>query len=205
MDVQPSVDAGEPASVAGPAGVLGCSDGTREGFRDVVHWPSIAGCEGAFTRPGVLGKPDLAPTCSRRAGNSGLDPGGVGCNAADLCAGGWHLCRNPDDVAAHSASGGCEGAVVAGEPRFFLVAAGASPMGICAPDPSASNDLHGCGGVGQAEAETCAPLSRRMGFADCLATGGVWSCGQSDADSLGEAALVTKPGLGMGGALCCKD
>jgi hypothetical protein len=129
----------------------------------------------------------------------------VGCSAADLCAAGWHLCRNPDDVAAHSSSGGCEGAVVAGEQRFFLVAVGASPMGICAPDGTASNDLHGCGGLGQAEAETCAPLSRRMGFADCLATGGTWSCGQSDADSLGEAALVTKPGLGLGGALCCKN
>jgi hypothetical protein len=205
IDAQPAVDEGEPAGVVGPASVVGCADGTREGFRDVPHWPDIAGCAGAFQHAGLMGTPDLAPTCSRRAGDTGLDVAGTGCTAADLCAPGWHICRGSADVAAHSASGGCEGAVAIGEPRFFAVAAGASPMGICSPDLTASNDLHGCGGLGQPEAETCAPLSRRMGFADCLATGGVWSCGASDADNLREAAIVTKPGPAMGGVLCCRD
>jgi hypothetical protein len=77
-------------------------------------------------------------------------------------------------------------------------------MGICSSDPLASNDLHGCGGLGQPETQGCAPLSRRMGFADCLATHGVWNCGSQD-DSLQESKVVTKPGTALGGVLCCKD
>ena len=197
-------DAGEPPGVAGAPIVVGCSDGTREGFRDVTNWPNIAGCAGAFDQPGVLGAPDLAPACNLEAGDTSTNPKGAGCNAADLCAQHWHLCRDGADVTRSSPTGDCESCVPAGEPRFFLVATGASPIGMCSPDNLAANDLHGCGGLGQPESDTCAPLARRMGFADCLATHGVWSCG-SDADSLREATLVTKSEITMGGALCCKD
>ncbi len=196
----PAVDAGEPPGVRGVPTLVGCSDGTREGFRDVGQWPDIAGCAGAFDQPGVLGSP--APACNRQAGDTGGNPAGMGCSAADLCAERWHLCRNAADVAQHSPDG-CESCVPAGEPRFFLVAAGASTMGICSPDPEAGNDLHGCGGLGQPESDACAPLVRRMGFADCEATV-AWSCGTS-ADNLREAAVVTKPKIAMGGALCCRD
>jgi hypothetical protein len=198
------LDVGEPPGVAGAPIVVGCSDGTREGFRDVLDWPSIAGCAGAFDQAGVMGSPDVLPVCYLQAGDTSANPTGAGCNAADLCATRWHLCRDSADVAKHSPTGDCEGCVPAGEPRFFLVASGASPMGICSPDPRAENDLHGCGGLGQPESDTCAPLARRMGFADCLATQGVWSCG-SAVDSLREAAVVSKPGPTLGGVLCCKD
>ena len=204
VDAQPPIDVGEPPGVYGAPSLIGCADGTREGFRDYADWPGIAGCAGAFDQPGVIGAPDLPATCERAAGDTGNNQAGKGCSAADLCATGWHLCRNPDDVARHSASGGCEGCVQAGERRFFLVASGASAMGICTPDPTASNDLHGCGGLGQPESDACAPLSRRMGFADCQATGGVWWCGDAQ-DSLREALVVIKPGAGLGGALCCRD
>jgi hypothetical protein len=107
-------------------------------------------------------------------------------------------------VEARSPSG-CEGCTAAGEPRFFAVAGGASTMGICSPEREAANDLHGCGGYGQPESAGCAPLTRRMGFADCLASHGVWSCGNAPADSTHEAAIVTKPGIGLGGVLCCRD
>jgi hypothetical protein len=196
-----AVDVGEPPGVGGAPLLVGCSDGTREGFRNVAHWPAIAGCAGAFDQPGVIGSP--APSCDRQAGDTSVNPAGIGCGAPDLCAEHWHLCRDGVDVAQHSPTGGCESCVPAGEPRFFLVAAGASSMGICSPDREASNDLHGCGGLGQPESDACAPLLRRMGFADCLATG-AWSCGTAS-DSLREAAVVTKPGLAMGGALCCRD
>jgi hypothetical protein len=199
----PALDVGEPPGVVGLPPAVGCSDGTREGFRDVLHWPNIAGCAGGFEQPGVLGSPTPSSACYQ-AGDSSLNPNGIGCGAADLCAAEWHVCGGAADVARHSPTGDCESCVLPGELRFFLVAAGASPMGICTPDPEAANDLHGCGGLGQPESDACAPLVRRMGFADCLATRGVWHCG-GEPDSLREAAIVTKPGVGMGGVLCCKN
>jgi hypothetical protein len=203
-DAPPAIDAGEPPGVPGAPDIVGCSDGTREGFRDYINWPDIAGCAGAFDQAGVVSSPDIQPTCELLAGDTNSNHDGLGCTAADLCAANWHVCRNGDDVAKHSPTGDCESCVPAGETRFFLVASGASPMGICSPDSQAVNDLHGCGGLGQPEAPNCAPLSRRMGFADCLATNGVWNCGGPD-DSLQEAKVVTKSGTTLGGVLCCKD
>jgi hypothetical protein len=203
-EVPPAIDVGEPSGKPGAPDIVGCSDGTREGFRDYTNWPDIAGCAGAFDQAGVVGSPDIQPTCDLLAGDTNSNHAGKNCSAADLCAANWHVCRNSGDVAKHSPTGDCESCVPAGEPRFFLVASGASSMGICSPDPQAANDLHGCGGLGQPEAQACAPLSRRMGFADCLATNGVWNCGGPD-DSLREARVVTKSGATLGGVLCCKD
>jgi hypothetical protein len=198
-----AADAGEPPGLAGAPLAVGCADGTREGFRNLDRWPVIAGCSGAFGQAGVVGSPDLSRTCGHPAGDTATQPTDPDCSAADLCAAGWHVCRNAAEVAQRSGSG-CEGCVPAGEPRFFLVAAGASTMGVCSPDPQAANDLHGCGGLGQAESDGCAPLSRRLGFADCLTTDGVWSCG-GVADSTREAAVVTKTQTTLGGVLCCRD
>jgi hypothetical protein len=203
-DAQAAIDMGEPPGAQGAPDIVGCSDGSREGFRDYYNWPDIAGCAGAFDQPGVIGSPDLQPSCGLLAGDGNTRSDGMGCSAADLCAANWHVCHNGSDVAKHSPSGDCESCVPAGEKRFFLVASGASPMGICSPDLQSANDLHGCGGLGQPEAQGCSPLSRRMGFADCLATKGVWNCGNQD-DSLQEAKTVTKSGTTLGGVLCCKD
>lgn len=203
-DLPPPVDeastplAFEQPGVPGP----GCSDGTREGFRDSSMWPIIAGCAGGFSEPGVIGS--LKPACALRAGDNSSNPAGKGCSAADLCDVGWHVCSNGPDVRAHSPTGDCEGCVLAGEPRFFLVAIGATPTGICTSDRTATNDLHGCGGLGEPGSPDCPPLSRRMGFADCRATDGAWSCGTAS-ESLEEAAVVTKSGPTLGGVLCCKD
>jgi hypothetical protein len=212
MDRRPDVprrvdaprDRGEPVGVAGPAPLVGCADGTREGFASVPDWPAIAGCSGAWLVPGAMGLEGREPRCARGAGNDGPRPDGVGCSLADLCAEGWHVCRDAAEVARLSASG-CESALAPGEAGFFLVAAGASPQGVCLPDPMAANDLHGCGddSVGQSEGSACEPLERRMGFADCAATG-VWACGTAD-DHLREAAVVTKSDSRLGGALCCRD
>jgi hypothetical protein len=206
IDAQGTIDLGERPGVSSAPNIAGCSDGSREGFRDDPKWPEIwpdiAGCAGAFEQRGVVG--DLQPLCDLLAGDTNSNRDGTNCTAADLCAANWHVCRNGDDVAKHSPTGDCEGCVPAGETRFFLVASGASPMGICSVDPQAVNDLHGCGGLGQPEDQACAPLSRRMGFADCMATNGVWNCG-GQADSLREAEVVSKTGTTLGGVLCCKD
>jgi hypothetical protein len=194
----------EPPGVTGPPAVVGCADGTREGFASVEDWPAIAGCSGAWQVPGAMGVEGREPRCGRAGGNTGTRADGEGCSIADLCAAGWHVCRDAAEVARVSPAG-CESAVMAGETRLFVVAAGSSPQGVCLPDPTAANDLHGCGGdfLGQPEGPGCYPLERRMGFADCAATG-VWSCGTAD-DHLREAALVTKSDGTLGGALCCRD
>jgi hypothetical protein len=193
----------EPPGIAGPPALVGCSDGTREGFVSLEDWRDIAGCSGAWDVPGAMGPPAVEPHCGRAAGDTGSLGDGQGCSAADLCAEGWHVCRDAAEVARRSPTG-CESAVAAGETRLFVVAAGASLQGVCLPDPAAANDLHGCGGVlGQPETAGCQPLERRMGFADCAATG-VWACGAA-ADHLREAAVVTKSDATLGGVLCCRD
>jgi hypothetical protein len=201
-------EAGEPADVApviGLPSIIGCSDGTREGFRDSQNWPNIAGCAGGWKVPGLLSTTSRNPNCDRVAGNDSPNSAGAGCSAADLCALTWHACLDGPDVASHSPTGGCESIVSPGDEAIFLVMAGASPQGVCYPDSSAVNDLHGCGSmsIGQPESAGCPPLTRRMGFADCTATG-VWQCG-SEEESLDEAEVVTKLNSSKGGVLCCKD
>jgi len=201
-------DAGEPADLEPVIGfplIVGCSDGTREGFRDIKNWPNIAGCAGGWRWAGLLAETSRACRCDRVAGNDSPNPEGVDCSASDLCAPTWHTCLDGPDVASHSPTRGCESIVAPGEKAFFIVMAGASPQGVCYPDPSAANDLHGCGSgsIGQSESPGCPPLTRRMGFADCAATG-VWQCGTAN-DSLREADVVTKSGSSLGGVLCCKD
>jgi hypothetical protein len=189
--------------IAGDPAQMGCADGTREGFTSLPDWPDIAGCSGAWSVPGLLGTQARDPSCMRQAGNDGLNPLGDGCGVTDLCAPAWHVCRDAADVRVSSPSG-CESAVQSVEPRFFLTLAAASSQGICAPDRNAANDLHGCGTLGQSESASCEPLDRRMTYAECQASMGVWSCG-GPGEHLIEAALVSKTGSALGGVLCCRD
>ena len=209
---EPAIDAGgyrgevgetaDLAPVIGDPNTAGCSDGTREGFRDVTNWPDIAGCAGGWQVPGLLDLVARSSHCGRVAGNDSSNPTGDDCSAADLCAANWHACVDGPDVARRSPTG-CESVGSPGDQAFFAVMTGASPQGVCYPDPSAKNDLHGCGSIGQPESDWCPPLTRRMGFADCLPTG-VWQCGTVD-DSLSEAEVVIKTGPPLGGVLCCRD
>ena len=196
-------DLGPPPILTGEPEVLGCADGTREGFLDAMAWPDIGGCSGAWDVPGVLGEIGRTPMCARSAGNTGSNGQGMGCSVADLCAQGWHVCADPEEVARRSPTD-CESAAPSAHPIFFLVTAGASPLGICKADRASTNDIHGCGNLGQPESEGCQPLERRMGFADCLGTNQVWKCGTAE-DHLREATVVVKTGPAWGGALCCRD
>ena len=123
------------------------------------------------------------------------------CAVADLCARDWHLCMDEAAVRKLSPTG-CEDILPPGEQGFFITMTGASANGVCATNER--NDLHGCGNLGQPESSACSPLTRRMGFADCASTNGVWSCGTS-AESLDEADAVIKLKSELGGVLCCKD
>jgi hypothetical protein len=196
----PQETSGEPGNPL----VLGCADGTREGFLRLDIWPRVAACSGGFSYAGVVGEEAQTPKCNRMAGNNWPgNPAGEGCGAADLCASGWRLCKNSQDLASHSPTGDCEGSIVEGDLRFFLVGMGASPQGVCFDDPATTNDLHGCGVRGQPETTGCSPLFRRMTFTDCMASG-IWRCGTEN-DFLNEAKVVTKAGPEHGGVLCCKE
>ncbi len=202
-DGSTGIELGPPPTVTGPPDEIGCADGTRDGYLDLDAWTNIAACAGGWSAPGVTGQDAWTPRCDRAAGNSGANLAGAGCGIADLCAEGWHVCGSPDEVAAASPSD-CEGAVPHGHSMFFLIAAGASVQGVCSPDVTAANDLHGCGTLGQPELEGCEPLDRRFGFADCLRSEGGWQCGDASRH-LEEANLVTKLGPTLGGVLCCRD
>jgi hypothetical protein len=77
----------------------------------------------------------------------------------------------------------------------------------CRPGARLSNDVFGCGNIGD-PVGTCGPLDR---FANnlCQALAGTpWSCdapGAADDNGLCEAYTVTKSGPSHGGVLCCRD
>jgi hypothetical protein len=188
--------------VSGPPTEIGCADGTREGFTDAKAWHDIAGCAGSWNLVGLQDPLARAPQCARTAGNTGANQRGEGCSVADLCAEGWRVCEDSDDVAASSPTG-CESASPEGYAAFFIVRAGASWLGVCGPQAGWTNDLHGCGSWGRAESESCWPLSRRLDFAKCDESDGIWVCGGAS-DHLIEGQFVSKRGPGLGGALCCR-
>ncbi|HET7499392.1 MAG TPA: hypothetical protein VFK02_00255 [Kofleriaceae bacterium] len=228
------------ASLTSAISTIGCADGQREGFLDVAAHPNIAGCSGAWTIAGIhTESPDIAPACEglptndttvpacgRAAGDDGANPSGTGCNVADLCALGWHVCTGADDVALSSATG-CNGAAESEEPQlFFATRQSSSGCGQCATGDSVpcdsascaagclqtaatSNDFFGCGNFGAVmPILDCGPLDR---FSNNLCTGlpdSPWSCNAATtADDNGEceAYTVTKSDVSFGGVLCCRD
>ncbi len=223
------VDVVDPPPPPPPA--VGCADGTREGFLDLATWPSIAGCEGAFSVAGVT-RAGLSATCGRVAGDDGSNPEGSGCSAADLCMEGWHVCNGKTEVAA-KAPGGCGGAVPAGTGEkmlFFAVAQHSTNGSVCDDASTGDNDVFGCGNLGtQLSADkNCGPLTRvlastqpnRCGFNEAEPTNGPWLCQGGSDSHLHEGAVVTKvgcPGTSCsydgnpissarkGGVLCCRD
>jgi hypothetical protein len=174
----------------------GCSDGTREGFADTTLYASIAGCSGGWSVIGV--KNAAGVQCSRVAGNSSSNPTGSGCAADDLCAKGWHICATSAEVSTKS-GGSCSGITTTSDLFFVTRQSGTGNM-LC--ESSGSNDLFGCGTVGDApDSTTCAPLDR---FSNnlCASLSTDWDCG---GDVYREAENVRKAASAGGGVLCCKD
>lgn len=194
----PDADVAVPLS--GSPVEMGCADGTREGFLSLVTWPDVAACGGGWQVPGMVGS---TPQCNQTAGDSSSNPAGVGCAAADLCAVSWHVCASASELSRRSPTG-CESATGASVWAFYAIATGSTEAGTCLRNPVATNDLHGCGTFGQPEDESCSPLIRRLGFADCARSAGTWSCGTAD-DATREASLVTKDKPTGGGVICCRD
>ena len=177
---------------------VGCSDGSREGFTSTALFPDIAACAGGWTIAG-LGTTTTSPACGRMSGNGSANPNGEGCNVADLCQVGWHVCETAAAVGAKSGGSGCAGAGIVDQNAFFAVRQSGGGGAACGPG---TNDLFGCGDVGAPpDAVTCAPLDR---FSNDLCTSlpATWSCGT---DGTNELDNVTKTASEGGGVLCCRD
>jgi hypothetical protein len=63
-----------------------------------------------------------------------------------------------------------------------------------------TNDLFGCGSLGDVPAASCGPLDRFSGNL-CASLGAPWRC----AGDVSEAADVVKRASTGGGVLCCRD
>ena len=209
----------------------GCADGTREGFVDSNTYTQIAGCAGAWDKPGLT--PDsVVPTCNLQGGNSGTKADGSGCASADLCAAGWHVCKTWQEVAKKSPDG-CAGATPAdAKPKslFFALRQPSFNGSVCGTWGDGFNDVFGCGNLGTAlePSKNCGPLDRVMastkanscGFNEAEPNLGPWQCLGSGESDLNEGANVTKKACqgtscqydgypvgpsDKGGVLCCHD
>ena len=142
--------------------IIGCSDGTREGFIDLIRFNNLAACGGAWTIPGIHHN---VPACGRQSGNTGVNHDGNGCNLEDLCAEGWHVCLGRGDVMTRS-DYGCDGildGVNQNEPALFITRTSSRGSLNCDPDtvgvPLNMNDIFGCGNFGcYATGADCDPL-----------------------------------------------
>ncbi|MBM4343154.1 MAG: hypothetical protein FJ100_07220 [Deltaproteobacteria bacterium] len=208
----------------------GCADGTREGFLDKKKFPLVAACAGAWDIPGIH---KGNPACGRKAGNTGANAPGKGCNVEDLCAEGWHVCYGAKDLKERNPEG-CGGILDGGgmSPAFFLARTSSTGAFNCSQDstkfgdPGTSNDLFGCGDLGcgidfktypscdplnRASHDLCKGLRNDLNCGDWCAHLGkfpgqknTWDCGKNAPTN--EANLVVKgdPAV-QGGVLCCVD
>ena len=198
-------DAGDASDM--PPTAIGCADGTREAFADPARFPAIAGCAGGWSVPGLLTDQSLAPGCARAAGNDGSNPTGMDCTVEDLCADGWHVCRGASELTQIGVtcqdSGIAPGTAGGGAMFFATRQRGTAPTGCSVDATTGSNNLHGCGNFGRAEATGCAPPLDRQLEATVCATNPPWSC-NDPTSIMTEAMVATKPGSARGGVLCCR-
>jgi len=210
---------------------VGCSDGEREGFVDTEAYPQVAGCAGAWDKPGIT--PDaVVQTCGGKGGDDGGKPEGAGCSTPDMCAKGWHVCNGWQDLAAKSPTG-CAGATPPdAKPKslFFALRQNSKNGSVCGAPGSGFNDVFGCGnlGAGLGPDKSCGPLDRVLastqpdscGFNEAEPPLGPWQCLGEEDSHLNEGAVVTKKGCtgqtcsydgspvgasDKGGVLCCHD
>lgn len=185
---------------------VGCSDGTAEAL---FATSGLAACAGAWLVPGVV--EETEPTCNRAAGNSSENASGEGCSVADLCAPGWHVCRDASDVAGHGGEEVCSNLQPPepdGGELFMYVSrqrGGGADLPTCDPDGTEDgrgDDVWGCGTLG-VETGDCKPLDHHMGL-----EGEVGGCEEPfdcGSDPAAEGLYVTKRTPSGGGALCCTD
>ena len=175
---------------------IGCADGSREGFADLVSFPRIAACAGGWSVPGIVPAPVAA--CGRTAGDDSANPNGTGCSAEDLCDEGWHVCASVEELSAVLSS--CD--LLTTSDAFFIAAV-SGPGGRACSDDGRTNDIFGCGTIGRdmVDEASCGPLNR-YDSGPCTPLASPWNCGASSSGM--EASIVFKLGPERGGVLCCR-
>jgi hypothetical protein len=186
-----SEDAGDVVADAPDPVQSGCSDGTNDGYRS-PNPSRIVGCQGGWAIAGIRTGAVVACVAT---GNSSTNPDGTGCAAANLCAQGWHICADPQEVGLHITDAASCSALV-DDGGFYATQTHSQGVGTC--ESIGSNDIFGCG-VGSTVNPSCEPLDASSNN-DCTALSSDWDCGT---DVFNEAEFVTKAG-GGGGVLCCK-
>ena len=178
--------------------------------------------------PGLSPQDTRNPACGNGAGDDSAHPSGAGCNVADLCAPGWHVCLDSNDVS-HSSSNGCVGATNPTDgPLLFLTRQSSTGCGVCATGTSTvascnsatcavgclqtehiSNDVFGCGNYGAASNSTaCGPLGRFSGNMCGSISGQGWACdapGSADNNGLCETFTIVHANPSTGGVVCCRN
>jgi hypothetical protein len=103
----------------------GCSDGVRDGWKDIAAFPTIAGCKASWPKAAMDAPPTGKPC------GSGLGACAV---PADACAEGWHVCGifGPDEVRGQLSVTQCQQ-----EPGSFGMALGATSCQPCGSQPAA--------------------------------------------------------------------
>ncbi len=75
------------------ANLIGCADGTREGFVDAIEFPAIAGCAASWDGTPSLRAPGTGARCGYSVDATGTRTNETKCLAPrDACAAGWHFC-----------------------------------------------------------------------------------------------------------------
>ncbi|MEM9453827.1 MAG: hypothetical protein AAGF11_06580 [Myxococcota bacterium] len=185
---------GDGSSSSGdPPSTNGCADGLREALLDEATYPDIAACAGGWMFPGVLVNTAM---CNREGGDDGINPAGMGCSIEDLCGNGWHVCESQDEVLADGIAD-CDAVFWGG--AFFATRQSGQGADTC--NVNGLNDVFGCGDLGYAMINGCAPLNRSTANL-CGELPDPWAC---DGDVASEADQLIKPAPEFGGALCCRD
>jgi hypothetical protein len=145
------------------------------------------------------------------SGDDSSNATGAGCNVADLCQVGWHVCASASDVVQHTAgtpsadANACVASAVAGSTDYFTTRQSGNGNGNCVA--IGFNDTFGCGTLGATPVATSCPPLTRFSNNLCSSLGAPWSCatGPVSPADVNEAHNITKSGPANGGVMCCRD
>lgn len=173
----------------------GCADGTREGFVSETTFPYLAGCSGKWSVAGM----------SKTGTNT----------AGALCESGWHVCLDEADVKANTPSSmtaayACKYYAAPSTTSYVFFATRQPSTGFGKCTSSGTNDVFGCGNLGDPPASGGCTVFNKFGSEDCLGLkvsgySQAWYCGDNGGttDNSDELTTVYKTLTSLGGVLCC--
>lgn len=176
----------------GKAEAIGCSDGQREGFANLLRFPNIAGCLGAWQGRKKLNAERVSGVCG--------DDAGACASPADLCASGWHVCArdgNNQDLKDRVSSADCESQ--AGPGRFVAAMSHGQSPRICPPPPGPHTRFP-CTERGVCSEPVCCGDACSFGACRDAVWRGKTRISRASPNGCGSALSKFH-----GGVLCCRD